>query len=72
MLWQEYAGMLLSIILGAICLALWLLSYLVEWVEPSRVSKSYYRYMLAGWLAPALALLLYTLLRGGRIDWLAL
>ena len=62
--------MLLAIILGAVCLALWLLSYLVEWIEPSRVTKSYYRYMLAGWLAPFLALAGFFLLRGGQIGWL--
>ncbi len=71
MLWQEYAGMLLAIILGAICLSLWLLSYLVEWIEPSRVTKKYFAYMLAGWLAPFLALAVFIALRGGQIGWLS-
>lgn len=70
MLGDEYAGQLLAMILGAICLAVWLISLIVEWIEPSRVKRNYYRYLLTGWLAPAIALLGFIALRGGQISWL--
>ncbi|OAV45051.1 hypothetical protein [Lewinella sp. 4G2] len=65
----EYAGTLFAAIIGAICFAVWSISHIVEWIEPSRVASAYYRYTLTGWLAPALALVLYVLLRG-EIEWM--
>ena len=69
MLANEYAGTLLAAILGAICFAIWGLSHVIEWVQPSRVSRSYYTYLLTGWIAPALALVAFISLRGG-VGWL--
>lgn len=69
MLYDEYAGQLLAIILGAIVFAIWVISLIVELIQPSRVKSSYYQYMVSGWLAPALALVGFILLRG-EIGWL--
>ena len=69
MLLNEYAGTLFAVIIGAICLSVWSISHMVEWIEPSRVTTAYYRYTLTGWLAPALALALYVALRG-EIEWM--
>lgn len=69
MLYDEYAGTLMATILGTIALAVWILSYVVEWVQPSRVPKNYYRYLLTGWVAPLVALLAFIALRG-EIGWL--
>ena len=65
---SPYTGTLLAAILGAIALAVWVLSYVVEWVQPSRVSRSYYSYVLSAWVAPFLALIGYVLLNG-TIGW---
>ena len=70
MLFDEYFGQLLALILGAISLAVWAISHIVEWIEPSRVQRKYYQYMLSGWVGPALALILFILLRGG-IGWMS-
>ena len=70
MLYNEYAGQLLAIILGAIFMAIWVISLIVELIQPSRVKKNYYRYMITGWVAPALALVVFVLLRG-EIGWLS-
>ncbi len=67
---NEYLGSLVAAIIGGISLAVWLLSYVVEWISPSRVTKRYYQLMLAAWLAPLLAILSFLLLRGGQISWL--
>ncbi len=69
LVFEPYAGTLLAAILGAIALAIWLLSYVVELVEPSRVPRSYYGYVLAAWIAPMLALVGYLLLNG-EIGWI--
>lgn len=69
MLYDEYAGQLLAMILGAICLAIWVISLIVELIQPSRVKRIYYLLMVSGWLAPALALVGFILLRG-EIGWL--
>lgn len=69
MLYDEYAGQLTALIFGGIALVTWLLSLVVELIEPSRVKKAYYRYTLTAWLAPALALVGFILLRG-EIGWL--
>lgn len=70
MLFDEYFGQLLAIILGAISFAVWAISHIVEWIEPSRVNRNYYQYMLSGWIGPALALVIFILLRG-EIGWLS-
>jgi len=69
MLGNEYAGFLLAVIIGAISFGVWAISHIVEWIEPSRVNKNYYSYMLAGWMGPGLALLGFIFLRG-EISWL--
>ncbi|NJB85534.1 inner membrane protein involved in colicin E2 resistance [Lewinella marina] len=69
MLFDEYFGTLLALLVGSIALAVWCLSYLVEWVQASRVSPAYYRYLLTCWMAPLVALTGFILLRGG-IGWL--
>ncbi|NJC24843.1 hypothetical protein [Neolewinella antarctica] len=68
---DEYAGMLFAMIIGSICGFIWVVSLIVELIEPSRVAKAYYRYITTGWLAPASALVLYVVLRGG-FEWMRL
>ncbi len=66
---DEYAGSLFAVIIGSICFSIWVLSYVIEWIEPSRVPVTYYQYLLTAWLAPASALIVYVMLSGG-IGWL--
>ncbi len=66
---NDYLGTILSLILGSICLAIWVLAQIVEWIERSRVSKTFYRAMLASALAPLAAILLYGLSQGG-FSWM--
>ena len=66
---NEYAGFLLASILGSIAFFVWLISYVVEWIQPSRVTRTYYGFVLSCWLGPLIALIGFTALRGG-IDWM--
>lgn len=60
----EYAGTFLALIIGLVSFLVWAVSLIVELIEPSRVKKAYYWYLLTGWLAPLIALVGYVLLRG--------
>lgn len=71
LLYDDYAGTVISLIMAAICLGIWIVARLVEWVERSRVSAVYYRMMVVCFVAPLLALLTFGLLRGG-FGWLQL
>lgn len=69
MLANEYAGFLLGVILGSISFAVWAISHIVELIQPSRVTKTYYGFVLSAWLAPLIAVLGFIALRG-EIGWL--
>lgn len=66
---DDYAGTLLALILGAICFSIWGISHVVEWIQPSRVRKDYYRYIMTGWMAPLISFICFVLLKGG-VDWI--
>lgn len=55
----DYLARLLSILLGAIFFAIWVVSVLVEWIEPSKVPRQYFRFIVASFLAPLVAAGLY-------------
>ncbi len=68
-LWDDYLATILSLVLGAISLSLYILSYLVELVDQSKVPRVYYRLMLLSFLAPLIGGILGILLRNG-LSWL--
>lgn len=70
MLANEYAGFLLGVILGSISFAVWAISHIVELIQPSRVTKTYYGFVLSAWVAPLIAVLGFIALRG-EIGWLS-
>lgn len=61
---DDYTGALLVLVIGGISLAVFIISILVELIEPSRVPKSYWGFMMSAWIAPVLAILVFYLLRG--------
>lgn len=69
MLANEYAGFLLAVIIGAISFSVWGISHIVEWIEPSRVTRNYYGFVLAAWIGPLVAVLGFIALRG-EVGWL--
>ncbi len=66
---HEYLASMLSLTFGAIALLILLISLVVEWLEPSRVPATYWRFMLATVLAPIAAAAIHYLVTGS-IDWL--
>ena len=69
-LWNDYLATVLSLILGGISLFVWLISLIVEWVEQSKVPKSYYRLMLLCFLAPLLGAIIGIGLKNG-LSWMS-
>ena len=69
-LWYEYLATLLSVIWGSIFFVVLLISLAVEWIEKSKVPKSYYKFLLVSVLAPILAAVMYSVTVGG-IQWFA-
>lgn len=70
LLFNEYAGFLLAVILGSIAFFVWLISYAVEWIQPSRVTHNYYGFVLSCWAGPLITLIGFTFLRGG-VEWMS-
>lgn len=66
-LYDEYTGLLCSVIFAGIFLAILIISIIVEKIEPSKVPKSYFYGMLVSFLAPALVSVFYMLIMGGEI-----
>lgn len=67
-LYDDYLASLLTLILGGICLAILIISLLVELVERSKVPRWYYYFMAASVLAPILAGVVYFLI-SGELNW---
>ncbi len=51
---DEHVGYLLSIILGCLSLVLLVISFFLEWVEPSKVPRWYFQVMWLSFLAPTI------------------
>ncbi|MEO1626964.1 MAG: hypothetical protein AAFV25_17550 [Bacteroidota bacterium] len=68
-LWSDYIGMLLNLAFAIIFLAVLLISCIVEWIEPSKVPRAYFVFMLVSVCAPLAAILCFWLFFG-ELSWL--
>ena len=68
---NDYVATILTISFAGIFYSIWILSHIVELIEPSKVPKWYFRYMLASALAPTLVGLIFFWLYGTP-DWIEL
>lgn len=69
-LYDEYAGLLICIIMATILLALLLLSLFFELIEKSKVPRAYFIWMLISIFPPILVSLVFYLISGGKISWI--
>ncbi len=69
-LWNEYLATLISSVFASIFLVILFVSIIVEKIEPSKVPRSYFYFMLLSILAPIAAAFVYVSIMGGDIDWL--
>ncbi|MBX2891983.1 MAG: hypothetical protein KF734_13725 [Saprospiraceae bacterium] len=73
LLWllDDYVATLLTLVVGAIVLAVLLVALMAEGIERSKVPRRYFHVMLLSILAPMAAAGLYMLIFGGRLSFLA-
>lgn len=71
LLWliNDYVASLLSLVFAVICIAILLVAIIAELIEPSKVPRKYYYYMIVSIAAPILAGWLFISLMGGQLDW---
>lgn len=67
---NDYVASLLLLIVPIIGTAILLLSLIFELIEPSKIPKSYYKYMLTIILAPIVVAGIYFYMNGFQLDWL--
>lgn len=67
---SDYLGTLLSISLGAIFIAVLLIAWVAELIEPSKVPRRYFYIMLISIAALVVASLVYLFLFQGQFDFL--
>lgn len=68
--WDEYLGLLLCLIMAFVLLGLLLLAYVVEFIEKSKVPKTYFTWMLISAIAPAVVAGFFSFIYQGKFDWL--
>lgn len=66
---NDYLATIISLIFGTICLLIFLISLIVEWIEHSGVPKWYYKFMIVSIIAPIIAAVIYLGISGG-VDWM--
>ncbi len=67
---NDYMATLLTLIIGAIVLAVLLLALISEAIERSRVPRRYFYVMGLSVLSPLVAAILYQVLFGGHLNFL--
>jgi len=67
-LWDDYIGLLLSVILSGIAFFILIVSLIVEWIEPSKVPRRYFYWIGVTVLAPLLVGVFHRILFGGG-EW---
>lgn len=67
---NDYVASMLLLIVPVIGAAILLLSLIFELIEPSKIPKSYYKYMLTIILAPIVVAVIYFYMNGFQLDWL--
>ena len=66
---NDYLGTIVTIIFTTITFCILLISFIVEWIEPSKVQRSYYQIMGISILAPLVAAAIYIGIVGGELYW---
>ncbi len=67
---NDYLATYVSVVFGGICLLVLIVSFIVEWIEPSKVPRSYFWWMAISAAAPLLTALIYMALLGGELNWM--
>lgn len=66
---NDYLGTIVTVIFTTITFCILLISFIVEWIEPTKVQRSYYQIMGISILAPLVAAIIYVGIVGGELYW---
>ena len=69
-LWNEFVASYVTLVFPAMILVILLLSFIADWIEPSRISKWYYVIMIISIIVPIIIGGMFYFIYDGRIDWL--
>ena len=67
---NDYVATLISLVFIVILLAILLVAGIAEVIEPSKVPRSYYLFMVVSILAPIFAGGIFLFITGGDLNWL--
>ncbi len=67
---NDYIATYLSLVFGAICFAILVIALISEWIEPSKVPRSFFVTMALSVLATILASGIYLVINKGQLTWL--
>jgi len=69
-LFSEYIGLLICLIMAITIGGLLIFAWIAELIEPSKVPKEYFLWMIFSTLAPIIVTVLYSWLYKGNFDWI--
>lgn len=67
---NDYTATLVSVIFMVIFAAILIVALISELIEPSKVPRSYFWFMVISILAPILAGLIFLIIIGGDLNWI--
>ncbi len=67
---NDYVASLLLLIIPVITTSILLLSFIFELIEPSKVPRIYYKYVVSMIIAPILVGVFYIYISGFDLDWI--
>jgi hypothetical protein len=69
-LWNEYLAFMLSIIFIPLCIAILVIAKIADFIEPSKISKNFYRMLVGLAIVPIILLLVFWSIFGGEFEWM--
>lgn len=67
---DEFTATLISLSFAVITAIILIISFIVEWIEPSKVPRQYFILMFISVLIPIITAIIYLSFIGGDMDWL--
>lgn len=69
-MWDDYLATMISSVFITIFFAILIISIIVELIEPSKVPRSYFYFMVISVICPLLVGIIFITIMGGRLDWI--
>lgn len=67
---SDYIGFFITLTFPVLITAVLLISLIAEWIEPSRVPRIFFKFLLFAILTPLIVLMFFTALNNGHWAWM--